>query len=634
MKINFTGNLKELKDGIEIFSKNYGFELNTKGFPVKVERLAKGIEVSSDGKKGVIKYAKKIHFFRGLGLWLEAFAKKKNFRIKEKPQFTMNAVMPDVSNNGVLKVEMVKRMIELMAAMGLDTLMLYMKDTYEIKSLPYFGYMRGRYTQEELRECDDYACIFGIEMIPSIQTLAHLDTAMKWKYAFNIKDNPDILLVGEEETYQFAEKMIRAASAPFRSKRIHLGMDEAQGLGLGKYLLKHGYRNRFDIMNEHLGRVRQICDRHGLKPMIWSDMFFRLASKTNGYYDMEAKVPETVIKKVPKGVELVFWDYYHTEEKVYRHFLKEHKRFNNDIIFAGGVWTWRGMNMDYNMTFASTNPALAACKKEGIKQVIATLWGDNGTETNVFGAILGMQLFAEHGYSEKVNDEKVKQRFRFCAGADFDAFYDLTFMDELSGDKNKISGSTPAKIFLWQDILTGLFDKHAENRNLSALYSKLSEKFRKHAAKAGKWRFIFDFPAKLADVISLKAEIGLKIRRMYEKHDLKGLKKTAEKELPELYKKVNNLRLEHRKQWMLTYKAFGWEILDIRYGGVLARIDSAIDRIKDYLKGAVDKIEELQEERLYFDGPREKNYNEIGACNRYHKIVTAGYLSGNYKQQW
>ena len=35
--------------------------------------------------------------------------------------------------------------------------MLYTEDTYEVDNEPYFGYMRGRYSADELRELDDYA---------------------------------------------------------------------------------------------------------------------------------------------------------------------------------------------------------------------------------------------------------------------------------------------------------------------------------------------------------------------------------------------------------------------------------------------------------------------------------------------
>ena len=75
-----------------------------------------------------------------------------------------------------MRPETVKLWIDLSAAMGYNALMLYTEDTYEIFVEPYFGYGRGRYSVQELRELDDYAAAHGVELIPCIQTIAHLNT--------------------------------------------------------------------------------------------------------------------------------------------------------------------------------------------------------------------------------------------------------------------------------------------------------------------------------------------------------------------------------------------------------------------------------------------------------------------------
>ena len=55
--------------------------------------------------------------------------------------------------------------------MGYNTLYIYTEDTYEVEDLPYFGYLRGAYTKEEVNEIVEFASGFGIEIVPSIQTL-------------------------------------------------------------------------------------------------------------------------------------------------------------------------------------------------------------------------------------------------------------------------------------------------------------------------------------------------------------------------------------------------------------------------------------------------------------------------------
>lgn len=140
-------------------------------------------------------------------------------------------------------------------------------------------------------------------------------------------------------------------------------MDEAHQLGLGKYLDKHGYEKRFDIMNKHLQEVVAITNKKNLKPMIWSDMYFRLGSKHGGYYDLDAEIPESVIASIPE-TQLVYWDYYHDDEEFYRSFIQKHKALKADPVFAGGVWTWNGISPNYGKAFAASEAALRACKKK------------------------------------------------------------------------------------------------------------------------------------------------------------------------------------------------------------------------------------------------------------------------------
>ena len=88
----------------------------------------------------------------------------------------MLGAMVDCSRNAVMNVPTVKKFAKLIRSMGYNTLMLYTEDTYEVDNQPAFGYQRGRYSQEELRELDQYCLSIGIELIPCIQTLAHLAT--------------------------------------------------------------------------------------------------------------------------------------------------------------------------------------------------------------------------------------------------------------------------------------------------------------------------------------------------------------------------------------------------------------------------------------------------------------------------
>ena len=71
--------------------------------------------------------------------------------------FDTFGVMIDCSRNAVPSVAGLKRFFDVISKMGYNCAMLYTEDTYEVKGEPRFGYKRGRYSVEELKEIDRYA---------------------------------------------------------------------------------------------------------------------------------------------------------------------------------------------------------------------------------------------------------------------------------------------------------------------------------------------------------------------------------------------------------------------------------------------------------------------------------------------
>ena len=149
-------------------------------------------------------------------------------------------------------------------------------------------------------------------------------------------DVDDILLVDEPKTYELIEQMLKSVTSMFTSRQINLGMDEAFLLGSGQYQEKHGYQKRAEIMKVHLEHIMNLCRKYNLKPMIWSDMFFRTSAdqKTRHYYDTQTPLPEGIQKTAPSDLSLIFWDYYHKDTEKIDKLIQLHQTFDNDIIFV------------------------------------------------------------------------------------------------------------------------------------------------------------------------------------------------------------------------------------------------------------------------------------------------------------
>ncbi|MDD6995256.1 MAG: family 20 glycosylhydrolase, partial [Candidatus Borkfalkiaceae bacterium] len=140
--------------------------------------------------------------------------------VKEKNYL---GVMLDCSRNAVMSVEEVKKFILVLKKAGYNCLQLYTEDTYEIEGEPLFGYRRGRYTKAELKEIDAFALSHGIELMPCIQTLAHLNQIFRYPKYSEINDADDVLLADDERTYELIDKMLKTCAECFTSRNIHIG---------------------------------------------------------------------------------------------------------------------------------------------------------------------------------------------------------------------------------------------------------------------------------------------------------------------------------------------------------------------------------------------------------------------------
>lgn len=628
MKVFFQNELSDLRPGLELIAASFKLEEDEAGIPVEViqNKDSDTLLISFDGEIGKIQYTNPTTFYRLLNLWLFYAEKGESFEITEKAYFDRTGVMVDASRNAVLSVSGMKDLLNFMAKIGLNQVMLYTEDTYEVKERPYFGYLRGRYSEAELRELDDYADTLGIEMVPCIQTLGHLATALQYGVAKDIRDTHDILLVGEPKTYEFIEDLIRTVSEIFRTNKIHVGMDETFGLGRGVYEQKHGIRDNFEIMNEHLTEVVKITDKYGLEPMMWSDMFYRFGSVTSDYYDLESNIPKEVIENIP-DIDMVYWDYYHEDKSFYDTMFQNHLDMNKKVIFAGGIWTWNGMAPNYGKTFETTKPGLASAKEKGLKEVFATMWGDDGSETPIFSQLPGLQLFADLSYREELDEAKMAAEFEYNTGYSLEQFLQLTKLDETPGvSENNLNISATSKILLYQDPLLGRFDKNIEGLGLSQHYADLALAIEKLIDADKTLNPIFEFYHQLAVVLSDKAEFGLQVKDAYDNDDKDALTERL-KVAKGLVEGVEKLRLAHRKAWMTHNKPFGWESIDIRYGGTIARLKSTIDTLTDYLEGTTTVIFELEEEKIPYSAPHGDVDGQVG-FGFYKDIVTTGRLSG------
>lgn len=510
---------------------------------------------------------------------------------------TMLGVMLDCSRNAVMKVETVKAYADMLAKMGYNTLMLYTEDTYEVRNQPYFGHLRGRYSKAELKEMDEYCLQKGITLIPCIQTLAHLNCIFKWDGVYgDIRDTADILLAGEDGTYQLIEDIFATLAECFHTRRVHIGMDEAYMVGMGRYLQKHGFQDRFDVINAHLHRVCEIAERYGFRPMLWSDMFCKLALNSENYYQSAADSSAiTQRASLPENVELVYWDYYSTDYQRYVDMIRTNQQFGTPVIFAGGAWTWRGMSPDNGFSIAATREALRACRDCGINQILMTVWGDDGDECSKY-AVAPALLYAAMSVHGEPDPQQLKARFREIMGVAYDDWMKLDKMIQPGSSRH---ANDPSKYLLYNDVFSGILDHRCAPED-EAYYADLGKEL-EAIRETGSFGYLFRKYIALCELLSVKAALGLRTRRAYQSGDRKALEELAATRYPLAIEKLEAFHAAFQTEWFRENKPHGFDVQDVRLGGAIQRLKSCQARLLDYLAGKIDRIEELEDSQLEKD---------------------------------
>lgn len=537
--------------------------------------------------------------------------------------------MADCSRNAVARVDTLKKLVRQAALMGYHFIGLYLEDTLAIPEEPYFGYMRGAYTKEEIAEVVRYAALFGVEIRPYVETLAHLNQITRYEHYQKFIDTDDILLAGDERTYEFLDHYLKAVSDAFPSRRVNLGMDEAHMVGLGKYLDAHGYQNRVEIIQKHLERVMEICRKYGLQPQMWSDMFFRLAFGGE-YYVKDKPMAENV--KIPEGLELVYWDYYSADEEHYDDMLRQHRKMTDKVSFAGGVWKWIGFAPHNRYSAVIGKAALSSCRRNGITSVVMTGWGDNGGEASQFSILPGLFEDARLVYEDNLPEAA----FYALTGIRKEDYMKLDLSNPLPARKDRVNNA--GKFLLYNDALLGIFDPLAQQL-ASGYYedaaNQLSNGYYEDAAKqleqavrdssGSSLCYVLKTQASLCRVLQDKANLGMVIRTAYDAGDREKLREIAEEAIPQLLGKLDRFYQDFRKQWMSENKAFGFEVQSLRIGGLRQRILEVQQRLEEYLSGEIAEIDELEKPVLPFAYCEGADVTTLD-YNRWNYIVTTAVI--------
>jgi len=129
----------------------------------------------------------------------------------------------------------------------------------------------------------------------------------------------------------------------------------------------------------------------------------------------------------------------------------------------------------------------------------------------------------------------------------------------------------------------------------------------------GQYAYLFESAAALCDFLSVKYDLGKRTREAYKNKNTDTMSALIED-----YKKAEaNLDIFYesfRKLWLAENKPQGFEVHDIRLGGLKQRLVHCRRRLTEYVNEEIENIPELEEELLDYFGNGKEYSEEVGAA--------------------
>jgi hypothetical protein len=300
--------------------------------------------------------------------------------------------------------------------------------------------------------------------------------------------------------------------------------------------------------------------------------------------------------------------------------IQKHKKIVDDIWFAGGLWSWIGFAPHNQYALRVSKPAMQSCMEHGVKDIIFTIWGDNGGECSRFNVLPAMFYNACLGKG-MTDEQEIKRQFEEMFGIAFDDFMLLDLPDAPNGRTDGVVSAD--KYNFYSDCFLGVTDRNVHASDGKG-YEKAAEKL-KPLTENAEWGWLFETLYRLCKVNAVKCDLGVRTRKAYQTGDREALQALI-RDYDLVVERMECFYEAYERQWMMENKPHGFDVQDIRIGGAIRRVKHCKKRLEQYLSGELDVIAELEEQLLDIEGVGASTDGQPILNIRWDELCTANVL--------
>jgi hexosaminidase len=317
---------------------------------------ARGAELVGTGAAG-LRYA-----VETLAQLVSASGRIPACRIEDAPDFAFRGVMLDVSRGKVPTAETLRSLVDLAVRLKLNALMLYVEHTFRFRRHPRIGAGWDPLDAETLRDLDAYAAARHVELVPSLQSLGHMDKILRIPAYAHLAETESRFTLAPEAPGSTAllADLYDEYLPNFRSGLFNANCDEPFDLGRGRSAAKARELGAGGLYLEHVRRVRDLAGAQGKRTLIWADVV----------HAHPERIPE-----IDRDLVLLDWWYeaLHDYDRV--RLFAEH---GIDFLVCPGTSTWNCLFPRIGNSVENIRRYAAAGRRHGAWGLLVTDWGDFG----------------------------------------------------------------------------------------------------------------------------------------------------------------------------------------------------------------------------------------------------------------
>ncbi|NVM55134.1 MAG: family 20 glycosylhydrolase [Candidatus Helarchaeota archaeon] len=501
--------------------------------------------------------------------------------IFDYPAYEIRCITDQTSRNQIPTVENMKNVVKFLSKFKINYHFFYMEDSFNFKKYPDIGKTRGGYTAEEIKEIQEHAKRYFIEIIPIFNSFGHVDNIIMTNYPkyAHLGEFPGAGTydVGNPEVKSFVEDLNKELCSAFDSKYFHLGLDET--FDFGKY-------NTKQIIKEK-GKDKVMLDFYEFL----IDSVKKLGKDKIFCYHDNVLGEKYLLENLPKDLIIFYWDYW---LKTWFIFPKKKYKKAKKLRDRGFPVILSPTLYDHTRNFPDTKRTIenvVTMAQYGLEieslGIATSVWGDflneNLRENNYFGYL----VTAEAAWSpEKWDDARFKENFAWF-------FYGLDNLEIIRAIENLNAYNDhhsmyPLKFFchIWRHPFPGkkikpkvkkLNDILQKSEEALQILGKLKLKVKRNEDNLD----YLAYAAKLGIYLGKKYQISIEVQKKLNKG--KEFYNSAEliERITYLKDYIEALKKDYEELWLRFAKPNGLELILENFDAAIFFYEQKIQEIKD-----------------------------------------------------